>query len=94
MVSPFEEAYKYHFDKARTKFRENNRPGAASEIRKAASFVKLKAAHTGNKAKTELDIVIADLKKLTTGVEDGAVKDLTELNQAFDKAVAALEKKK
>jgi hypothetical protein len=90
----FEDAYKYHFDKAKSKLQENDRPGAASEIRKAASFIRLKAAHMGHIAKTDMDAAGNELKELASKVESGTVKDAKELDKVFQKAMLVFSKKK
>lgn len=90
----FGDAYQYHFDKARSMLQENDRPGAASEIRRAASFLKLKASHMGHVAKSEMDAAGNDLKELASKVESGTVKDVKELEKAFQKGMLIFSKKK
>ncbi len=90
----FENAYNYHFDKAKSKMIEGDRKSAALEIKKGAAFFKLKASQTSHLARTEIDAAINDLKKLASKVESGAVKDVKDLEQEFHKAVAVVSKKK
>jgi hypothetical protein len=90
----FEDAYQYHFDKAKSKLQENDRPGAASEIRKAVSFMKLKAAHMGHIAKADMDAAGNELRDLASKVESGTVKDVKELDKTFQKAMLVFSKKK
>ena len=92
--SVFEEEYTYHINWAKTNLEENNRSGAASEIRKAGSFLRLKAASLGTFAKNELDSAGNELKKLASNVESGAVKDTQELDRVFQKAKFITSKKK
>ncbi|MDD5674032.1 MAG: hypothetical protein PHC61_07715, partial [Chitinivibrionales bacterium] len=74
--SLFEKEYTYHSDKAKTKLQENDRTGAASEIRKAGSFLRLKAAHMEHIAKADLDTAGNELKELAAKVEAGTIKDV------------------
>jgi hypothetical protein len=93
-TSIFGDEYKYHFDNAKLKLRENNPTGAASEIRRAASFLRLKAAHMKHIAKTDIDAMGNELKELASKVESGAIKDIKDLDQAFIKAISIVFKKK
>jgi hypothetical protein len=93
-TSVFEDAYKYHFDRALSKLLENDRAGSAAEIRRAGSFLKLLAAHTGNLAKADLNEVETELSNLASNVEAGVVKDKKELDQVFKKAMDVVSKKK
>jgi hypothetical protein len=90
----FEYSYKYHFDRAKSELGENDRSKAALDIRKAASFMKLKAAYTRHFAKTELDSTVSEMKTLASRVESGTVKDAKELDKAFQKAINVFSKKK
>ena len=92
--SVFEEEYNYHFDNAKSNFQKNDRAGAASEIRKAGSFLRLKAASIGTIAKAELDSAGNELKELASNVESGTVKDVKELDRIFQKAKIIDSKKK
>jgi hypothetical protein len=83
--SVFEEEYNYHFDDAKTKLLKNDRTGAASEIRKAGSFLRLKAASIGKTA-AEFDSAGKELNELSLKVESGAVKDVTEVDRVLQKA--------
>jgi hypothetical protein len=90
----FEYAYKYHFDRAKSELGENDRSKAAVDIRKAASFMKLKAAYTRHLAKTEIDSTVSEIKTLAAKVESGTVKDAKELDKALQKAMTVFSKKK
>jgi hypothetical protein len=92
--SVFESGYKYHFDKAIARLLENDLAGSAAEIRKAGSFLKLWAAHTGNSGKTELTDVETELNNLAANVESGVVKDKKELHRVFQKAIHVVSKTK
>ncbi len=85
--SVFESGYKYHADRAKSKLFENDLAGSAAEIKKAGSFLKLWAIHTGNSGKTELDDLETELNTMASNVESGVLKDKKELDKAFQKAV-------
>lgn len=90
----FEDAYRYHFDKAKSKLQEGDRAGAAFEIKRGAAFLRLKASLTKHVVKADLDEAGNDLKTLATKVESGAIKDVKELDHSFQKAIGVIEKKK
>lgn len=90
----FENGYKYHFEKAKEKLQENNPAMAAAEIRKAASFLRLRSAQLGIVAKDDLDSAKNKLKELADNVESGSVKSVKDLERDFQKAIAAISKKK
>lgn len=90
----FEYAYKYHFDRAKSELQENDRAKAASDITKAASFIRLKAADMGHIANADVDSVGNQLKELASKVESGAVKDAKELDKVLQKAVRIFSNKK
>jgi hypothetical protein len=83
--SVFEEEFNYHYDNAKTDMTAKDSVGAASEIRMAGSFLRLKAVYIGEKAKVELDSVGNDLNKLAADVEYGTVKDIKELDRIVKK---------
>lgn len=90
----FENAYKYHLANAKSKLKENNRAEAASEIKRAAAFLKMKIAQTGKTAQTDIDAMGKDLKKLAEDVENGVVKDAKDIDSAFQKALSGFSKEK
>jgi hypothetical protein len=92
--SVFEEEFNYHFDWAKSNLQKNDQAGAASEIRKAASFLRLKAAYMGPIVQANLDSAGNELKELSSKVESGAVRDVTELDRVFQKAKHAASKQK
>ena len=91
--SVFEDEFKYHAEKAKSDLLENDRAKAASEIRKAASFLRLKAGQMRHVARAELDSAGSALKELASKVESGAVKDAKELEEVFQKAKSAVFKR-
>ncbi len=92
--SIFEDAYKYHFDEALSKLRENDHVGAASEIRRAGSFIKLMAAHTGVSDKAEINEAVGEINEMASKVESGLINDPKELDRVFQKAIYVVYKKK
>ncbi|MBN1578213.1 MAG: hypothetical protein JW913_16755 [Chitinispirillaceae bacterium] len=92
-TTDFEEAYKYHFDRAKLKLQEKDRAKAALEINLAASFMELEAAYSGVVARAELDNVRSELRDLASKVQSGAVKEIKDLKQVFQKAMAVVSKK-
>jgi hypothetical protein len=90
----FEYAYKDHFNKAKSELQENDRAKAASEITKAASFIRLKAAHMGHVAKADVDSAGNQLKELASKVESGTIKDIKELDKVYQRAISVFSKKK
>ena len=92
--SVFEESFLYHFDKAKSNLLGKDRLGAASEIRRAGSFLKLIAARSGNTAKARLDTIGGELKVLALRIESGVVKDTKELDEIYQKADSIDSKKK
>jgi hypothetical protein len=92
--SVFEESFLYHFDKAKSNMIGKDRLGAASEIRRAGSFLKLIAARSGNTAKAQLDTIGNELKELALKVESGTIKGTKELDSIYQKADNIDSKKK
>jgi hypothetical protein len=92
--SVFEEEYNYHFDNAKSNLQNNDRDGAASEIIKAGSFLRLKAAAIGNIAKADLDSAGNELVELASKVKAGSIKDLHELDRVFQNTKRVDSKKK
>jgi hypothetical protein len=93
-TSVFEDAYRYHFDMAKSKLQENDRAGSASELRRVAAFLRLNGAYMGHVANTEMDSAENALKEMASKVESGTVKDVKELEQAFEKAVSVVSRKR
>jgi hypothetical protein len=93
-TSIFEDEYKYHFEKAKSKLQANDRAAAVAEMKKAISYLKLKAAHVGHAAKADIDVAVKDLKDAVAKVESGALKGVKELDQVIQKALSIFSKKK
>lgn len=80
----------HHFDEARADFEEKDMNGAALELRRAASFLRIEADRsTGNEQKA-LKASIEEIEKLARDVEDGRITSETALHDAFAKAQFAL----
>ncbi|MBN1982784.1 MAG: hypothetical protein JW795_14720 [Chitinivibrionales bacterium] len=86
----FNDSYWYHFDQSKNRFLENDRTGAASEIRKGASYLKFKAYYTGYYDKAEIKATTAELSRLAAKVEAGKVATVQELDAVFQKAIASV----
>jgi len=84
--SIFNEEFIYHFEMAKSKLQENDRPGAASEITKAGSFLRLKAAAIGTIAQAQLDSAGNELMELASNIKAGTIKDVHEMDRVFQKA--------
>jgi hypothetical protein len=82
--SVFEEEYNYLFNEAKSKLRQNDRAGAASEIRKASSFLRLEAAYIGQTS-AEFDSAEHELNELSLKVDSGIVKDVPEMDRVLQK---------
>jgi hypothetical protein len=92
--SVFEDAYKYHIDKAKEELGKSNWLRAASEIRKAASFIRLRASSMGIVVSADADSAGNAMNDLASKVENGAVKDGGELEKVFQRVMAAFFNKK
>jgi hypothetical protein len=92
--SVFEEEYNYLFNDAKAKLRQNDRAGAASEIRKAGSFLRLKAAYIGQPS-AEFDSAGKELNELSIKLESGIIKDVPEMDRVLQKVkLISLKKEK
>ena len=81
-----------HFHKARENFLKKDLKGAASEIRKGASFLRLQAARATAEGKKGLIASIAELERLANDVEKGTVTSAKTLDRTFAKSHHALAK--
>jgi hypothetical protein len=88
----FEDAYKYHVDKAKEELSKGNWSRSASEIRKAASFIRLR--EMGIVVTADMDSAGGAMKDLASRVESGVVKDGGELEKVFQKVMAVFPIKK
>jgi hypothetical protein len=74
------------------KLGQNDRAGAASEIRRAVSFLRLKAAYIGQPA-VEFDSAGKELNELSLKIDSGIVKDVPEMDRILQK-VKRMDNKK
>lgn len=79
-LSVFEDAYKYHYDEAKTKLLKQEFVDAAYEIRRAGSFLRIVKISWPDTLKDALYVAGTELQELAPKVESGSVKDTTELN--------------
>ena len=63
---------------------------AATEVRKGASYLRLESARAVGDVKKELDTADAQLEKMASGLEKGAVKTEKQMDKAFADADHAL----
>jgi hypothetical protein len=75
----------YHFNRAKEDLKQNEPKAAAAEIRRGVGFLKLRAAEEGAKTKQTATMAALDLQDLATKVEQGTVKDVKELDKAFNR---------
>lgn len=78
------------FRRARRDFNSGRRRAAAREIRAAGALIELEAGRHDAQNKSGLDKSAQQLKQLAAGVEDGSVKSVQQLDQAFAQADLAL----
>ena len=84
------EAPQRHFDSAVTAFAKKDYKAAANEIREAAGNVRLEASRVSGDVRQGLNSSVAELDKLATSVEKGAVKDDKSMDKDFARANHAL----
>jgi hypothetical protein len=82
----------YHLAQAKSRLKKKEHKAAAGDIRKAAAYLKLKALHGGEKAKSELSSSVVELEELARKVEDGSVTAAEDLDQAFERARKAVRR--
>lgn len=87
---PVSEEPQRHFGSAVEAYAKKDYQAAATEIRKATSYVRLEAGRATNEAKQALQSSVAELDKLAASVEKGAVKDKKAMEKAFSHANHAL----
>lgn len=87
---PMSEEPQRHFVSAIEAYAKKDYQAAATEIRKATSYVRLEAGRAGSDAKQALQSSVAELDKLAASVEKGAVKDEKAMDKAFSHANHAL----
>lgn len=89
-----DDAFQYHFKKAKEKLKANQNTVTADEIRQASVFLRLKAASMGIKPWTGVDSAGAALQRLAMKVESGKVKNVKDLDEVFKQATSIFVKKK
>jgi len=79
-----------HFGAAVEAFAKKDYKAAATEVRKAAAYVRLESARAVGDAKKGLDAADADLEKMAKALDRGAVKAEKEIDKVFANANHAL----
>lgn len=79
-----------HFGAAIEAFAKKDYKAAATEVRKAAAYVRLESARAVGDAKKGLDAADADLEKTAKALDRGAVKAEKEIDKVFANANHAL----
>ncbi len=87
---PVSEEPQRHFGSALEAYVKKDYQAAATEIRKATSYVRLEAGRATSEAKQALESSVAELDTLAASVEKGAVKEEKALATAFTHANHAL----
>ena len=87
---PVSEEPQRHFGSATEAYVKKDYQAAATEIRKATSYLRLEAGRATSEAKQALETSVAELDTLAASVEKGAVKDEKALVTAFTHANHAL----
>ena len=87
---PVSEEPQRHFVGTIEAYAKKDYHAAATEIRKAPSYVRLEAGRATGDAKQALQSSVAELDKLAASVEKGALKDAKVLDRAFTHANHAL----
>lgn len=80
----------YHLAQAKKRLAKKDNKAAAGDIRKAEAFLKLKAVHAGEKAKSALLASVAELEALAAKVEGGGVTAAKDVDQTFASARKAV----
>lgn len=87
---PVSEEPQRHFMDAIEAHAKKDYEAAATDIRKATSYLRLEASRASGETKQELESSVAQLDALAASVEKGAVKDAQSMAKAFAKANQAL----
>lgn len=77
-----------HFDNAVAAYLKKDYKAAASEIRKAAGYLRLEAVRATSDTRQALNSSVAELDKLAASVENGALKDVLKGEKSMDKDFA------
>jgi len=76
----------YHLAQAQSSLKYKDNKTAAADIRKAKAYLKLKAVHAGEKAKSELLASAAELNALARKMKAGGAAAGQDVEQAFERA--------
>ncbi len=87
---PVSEEPQRHFTDAAAAYAKKDYRAAATDIRKATSYLRLEAGRATGAARQELERSVAQLDMLAASVEKGAVKDEQSMTKAFARADHAL----
>ncbi|HWS05165.1 MAG TPA: hypothetical protein VN230_05200 [Burkholderiaceae bacterium] len=87
---PVAEEPQRHFGAAIEAYAKKDYKAAATEVRKAASYVRLEAARAAGDVKIGLDAANADLEKTAAALDKGAVKVQKDMEKTFASANHAL----
>lgn len=87
---PVAEEPQRHFGAAVEAYAKKDYKAAATEVRKAASYVRLEAARAAGDVKTGLDAANADLEKTAAALDKGALKVQKDMETSFASANHAL----
>jgi hypothetical protein len=87
---PVSEEPQRHFTDAAAAYAKKDYRAAATDIRKATSYLRLEAGRATGAARQELERSVAQLDMLAASVEKGAVKDEQSMAKAFARADHAL----
>lgn len=87
---PVSEEPQRHFGLAAESYAKKDFVAAATEVRKAASFMRLESARASGEARKDLDAAIARLETAARGLERGTLKTAAELDRTFATANHAL----
>ena len=87
---PVSEEPQHHFTDAIAAYGRKDYKAAATDIRKATSYLRLEAGRASGDARRELDSSVAQLDRLSHSVEKGAARSEQSMTMAFAKANHAL----
>jgi hypothetical protein len=82
----------YHLAQANDRFIKADYKTAVGDIRKAAAYLKLKAVHAAEKAKSELSSSAAELEELARKVDEGGVSAAKDVDHVFKRARKAIRR--
>ncbi len=79
-----------HFGTAVADFAKKDYPAAATEIRKAAAYLRLESARAVGQARQGLEAADADLERLAHALDKGAIRTEADMHRTFADADHAL----